>query len=135
MRWVFYTSGTTADPKGAQHTDLTVLASALAMSECLDVVPEDVSGLVFPFTHIGGIGWLMAALISGCRVVITEGFDATRHAGAAREERRDSRGVGHAVSHGLPRRSARGTRRPGCSRTCAPFPEGERRSRHSSTTT
>jgi acyl-CoA synthetase (AMP-forming)/AMP-acid ligase II len=76
VRWVFYTSGTTADPKGAQHTDLSVLASALAMSECLDVVPEDVSGLVFPFTHIGGIGWLMAALISGCRVVITEGFDA-----------------------------------------------------------
>ncbi len=76
VRWVFYTSGTTADPKGAQHTDLTVLASALAMSECLDVVPEDVSGLVFPFTHIGGIGWLMAALIAGCRVVITEGFDA-----------------------------------------------------------
>jgi cyclohexanecarboxylate-CoA ligase len=75
VRWVFYTSGTTADPKGAQHTDLTVLSSALAMSECLDVVPEDVSGLVFPFTHIGGIGWLMAALITGCRVVITEGFD------------------------------------------------------------
>jgi len=75
VRWVFYTSGTTADPKGAQHTDLSVLASALAMSECLDVVAEDVSGLVFPFTHIGGIGWLMAALISGCKVVITEGFD------------------------------------------------------------
>ena len=67
MRWVFYTSGTTADPKGAQHTDLTVLVSALAMSECLDLEPADVSGLVFPFTHIGGIGWLMAALVSGCQ--------------------------------------------------------------------
>lgn len=75
VRWVFYTSGTTADPKGAQHTDVTVLASALAMAECLDVEPDDVSGLVFPFTHIGGIGWLMASLISGCRCVITEAFD------------------------------------------------------------
>jgi cyclohexanecarboxylate-CoA ligase len=75
VRWTFYTSGTTADPKGAQHTDLSVLASALAMSECLDLVPEDVSGLVFPFTHIGGIGWLLAVLVSGCSVVITEGFD------------------------------------------------------------
>jgi len=74
-RWVFYTSGTTADPKGAQHTDISVLASALAMSECLDLTPEDISGLVFPFTHIGGIGWLMAVLISGCRVVISESFD------------------------------------------------------------
>jgi acyl-CoA synthetase (AMP-forming)/AMP-acid ligase II len=75
VRWIFYTSGTTADPKGAQHTDLSVLASALAMSECLELVPEDVSGLVFPFTHIGGIGWLMAVLVSGGSVVITEAFD------------------------------------------------------------
>ena len=54
VRWLFYTSGTTADPKGATHTDLTVTASALAMSECLDIRADDVSALVFPFTHIGG---------------------------------------------------------------------------------
>jgi cyclohexanecarboxylate-CoA ligase len=75
VRWVFYTSGTTADPKGAQHTDLSVLVSAMAMSECLDLTPDDVSGLVFPFTHIGGIGWLMATLVAGCRMVITEAFN------------------------------------------------------------
>lgn len=75
VRWLFYTSGTTADPKGAQHTDLTVMASALAMSECLDITAEDVSALVFPFTHIGGIGWLMAALFTGCRLLVTESFD------------------------------------------------------------
>ena len=77
IRWLFYTSGTTADPKGAQHTDLTVMASALAMAECLDIGPDDVSGLVFPFTHIGGIGWLIAALLTGCRLLITESFNAT----------------------------------------------------------
>src|SRR5207245_5518710 len=27
VRWLFYTSGTTADPKGAQHTDRTVMAA------------------------------------------------------------------------------------------------------------
>jgi cyclohexanecarboxylate-CoA ligase len=75
IRWLFYTSGTTADPKGAQHSDLTVMASALAMSESLDIGPDDVSALVFPFTHIGGIGWLMASLITGCRLLITEAFD------------------------------------------------------------
>jgi acyl-CoA synthetase (AMP-forming)/AMP-acid ligase II len=75
IRWLFYTSGTTADPKGAQHTDLTVMASALAMSESLDIGPDDVSGLVFPFTHIGGIGWLMTSLITGCQLLITEAFD------------------------------------------------------------
>jgi acyl-CoA synthetase (AMP-forming)/AMP-acid ligase II len=74
-RWLFYTSGTTADPKGAPHTDLTVMASALAMSECLDIRADDVSALIFPFTHIGGIGWLMAALFTGCRLLTTESFD------------------------------------------------------------
>jgi acyl-CoA synthetase (AMP-forming)/AMP-acid ligase II len=75
IRWLFYTSGTTADPKGAQHSDLGVMASALAMAECLDIGPGDVSGLVFPFTHIGGIGWLIASLFTGCRLLITESFD------------------------------------------------------------
>ena len=75
VRWLFYTSGTTADPKGAPHTDLTVMASALAMAECLDIRPDDVSALIFPFTHIGGIGWLMAALFTGCRLLTTEAFD------------------------------------------------------------
>lgn len=75
VRWLFYTSGTTADPKGAQHTDLTVLASALAMSERLGITASDVSGLVFPFTHIGGIGWLMTSLLTGCSLLVTEAFD------------------------------------------------------------
>jgi cyclohexanecarboxylate-CoA ligase len=75
VRWLFYTSGTTADPKGAPHTDLTVMASALAMSECLEITADDVSALVFPFTHIGGIGWLMAALLTGCTLLTTAAFD------------------------------------------------------------
>ena len=75
VRWLFYTSGTTADPKGAPHTDLAVMASALAMAECLDIRADDVSALIFPFTHIGGIGWLMAALFTGCTLLTTEAFD------------------------------------------------------------
>jgi acyl-CoA synthetase (AMP-forming)/AMP-acid ligase II len=75
VRWVFYTSGTTADPKGAPHTDLSVMTQALAMAECLDIHPDDVSALIFPFTHIGGIGWLLASLFTGCRLLTTETFD------------------------------------------------------------
>jgi cyclohexanecarboxylate-CoA ligase len=77
VRWLFYTSGTTADPKGAPHTDLTVMASALAMAECLDIHQDDVSALVFPFTHIGGIGWLIASLFTGCTLLTTEAFHPT----------------------------------------------------------
>jgi acyl-CoA synthetase (AMP-forming)/AMP-acid ligase II len=51
------------------------MASALAMAECLDIRGDDVSALIFPFTHIGGIGWLMAALFTGCRLLTTEAFN------------------------------------------------------------
>ena len=78
VRWLFYTSGTTADPKGAPHTDLTVTAAALAMAECLDIRDDDVSALVFPFTHIGGIGWLIASLLTGCTLLTTEAFDPSQ---------------------------------------------------------
>ena len=75
VRWLFYTSGTTAEPKGAQHTDHTIAAAAGGMVERLTLVPEDRSALVFPFTHIGGIIWLYAGLMTGLVNVIDEAFD------------------------------------------------------------
>jgi acyl-CoA synthetase (AMP-forming)/AMP-acid ligase II len=78
VRWYFYTSGTTADPKGAQHTDRTILASALAMNACLAVTETDRNAVVFPFTHIGGIGWLFSALVVGFPTVYIERFDPAR---------------------------------------------------------
>ena len=75
VRWAFYTSGTTADPKGAKHTDRTVMASAYGMAKVLDLGPDDSNALLFPFTHIGGIGILMAGLMSGARGLVAEAFD------------------------------------------------------------
>ena len=74
VRWLFYTSGTTADPKGAQHTDTTVAAAARGMARRLQLVPEDVHALVFPFTHIGGIIWLFSAVMTGCTCIVDEAF-------------------------------------------------------------
>ncbi|HLW18001.1 MAG TPA: AMP-binding protein [Actinomycetota bacterium] len=78
VRWLFYTSGTTADPKGAQHTDYTIAATALGMSERLALTEDDRSGVVFPFTHIAGPIWLMSALMTGCTLIIDEAFDPVR---------------------------------------------------------
>jgi cyclohexanecarboxylate-CoA ligase len=75
VRWLFYTSGTTADPKGAQHTDRTVMAAATGMNAALDLRPHDVGALVFPFTHIGGIVWLFSGLTVGCGHLVVEAFD------------------------------------------------------------
>ena len=46
VRWLFYTSGTTADPKGAQHTDRTIMAAAIGMRDALELAADDVSALV-----------------------------------------------------------------------------------------
>ena len=78
VRWYFYTSGTTADPKGALHTDRTIKASAVGMCERLEITDADVNAVVFPFTHIGGIGWLFSALVYGFPTVYIERFDPAK---------------------------------------------------------
>jgi cyclohexanecarboxylate-CoA ligase len=74
VRWLFYTSGTTADPKGAQHTDKTVEAQARGMAERLAVTAEDRNALAFPFPHIGGIAWLVTGFLTGCRNLLFQAF-------------------------------------------------------------
>jgi cyclohexanecarboxylate-CoA ligase len=78
VRWLFYTSGTTADPKGAQHTDSTIAAVAQGMGERLALIEADRSALVFPFTHIGGITWLFSTLQFGSSLILMESFDPER---------------------------------------------------------
>lgn len=75
VRWLFYTSGTTADPKGAQHTDQTLMAAARGMSGVLELRADDRVAMVFPFTHVGGIVWLFSGLMAGCSFVIVPIFD------------------------------------------------------------
>jgi len=76
VRWYYYTSGTTADPKGAQHTDATIRAAAVGMCERLEVTESDRIGCVFPFTHIAGAVYIFSALAFGCTMIVVEGFDA-----------------------------------------------------------
>jgi acyl-CoA synthetase (AMP-forming)/AMP-acid ligase II len=75
VRWLFSTSGTTADPKVVCHSDATLAAAARGMSQRLALIEADRNSLVFPFTHVGGIVWLFASLMSGCSNILTETFD------------------------------------------------------------
>jgi len=75
VRWVFYTSGTTADPKGALHTDATIQAAALASSLASGKSSDDRVGVVFPFTHIGGIMGMVGSLLTGSSGAMVEIFD------------------------------------------------------------
>jgi acyl-CoA synthetase (AMP-forming)/AMP-acid ligase II len=75
IRWYYYTSGTTADPKGAQHTDATIDAAARGMCERLEVTEADRIGCVFPFTHVAGAVYVLSALRFGCTMIVVEAFD------------------------------------------------------------
>ena len=67
--WYFYTSGTTADPKGAIHSDSTIIAAARGFSGELGITERDRLSMVLPLTHIGGIIHLVASFVTGCALV------------------------------------------------------------------
>jgi acyl-CoA synthetase (AMP-forming)/AMP-acid ligase II len=75
VRWVFYTSGTTSDPKGAQHTDRSVMAAAIGYAAKTHVVADDIALVAFPFTHVGGIIiGVFTPLLTGSTAVLMEAF-------------------------------------------------------------
>jgi len=75
VRWVFYTSGTTSDPKGARHSDETLMATTRGMVRVLDMREDDRHGFAFPVTHIGGVGWLMGAMMAGFAQLVVPVWD------------------------------------------------------------
>jgi len=74
-RWIYFSSGTTAAPKGVRHTDISAVASAASLSERLGFGPSDVYPIAWPFTHIGGIAMLVTSLNTGVRLVLFDVFD------------------------------------------------------------
>ena len=75
VRWVFYTSGTTSDPKGARHGDDAVLLSSRGLVRALDLKQGDRTAVVFPVTHLGGANALTASLYSASTQLVVERFD------------------------------------------------------------
>ena len=75
MRWLFYSSGTTADPKGAKHSDNSLSAANDGMQWSMQVGPTDKAAVVFPITHVGGLVWLFNAMQTGVELLMVETFD------------------------------------------------------------
>lgn len=74
-RWIYYSSGTTAAPKGIRHTDASVIAGSTGVIDMIGATSSDVNPIVFPVAHIGGAAMLAAALLTGMRLVFFEAFD------------------------------------------------------------
>ncbi|MHB8680602.1 MAG: class I adenylate-forming enzyme family protein [Acidimicrobiales bacterium] len=74
VRWIYYTSGTTSDPKGVRHTDRTLVTGGRGLAIALDMSENDVGSIAFPFAHIAGPDYLVMVLANGFAGVIIEAF-------------------------------------------------------------
>ena len=75
-RWIYYSSGTTAAPKGVRHNDLSVIAGSAGVIGMVGASNEDVNPIAFPVSHVGGAAMLAASLLTGMRLVLFDAFDA-----------------------------------------------------------
>jgi acyl-CoA synthetase (AMP-forming)/AMP-acid ligase II len=74
VRWIYITSGTTSEPKGACHTDETLLIGGRNLGRAMGATAADVGSIAFPIAHIGGAMYLAMLLLSGASVVVLERF-------------------------------------------------------------
>jgi cyclohexanecarboxylate-CoA ligase len=74
VRWIYFTSGTTSDPKGVRHTDRTLITGANGLAVALDMQPDDIGSIAFPFAHIAGPDYFGTMLIAGFGAVLIEAF-------------------------------------------------------------
>jgi cyclohexanecarboxylate-CoA ligase len=74
VRWVYYTSGTTSEPKGVQHSDQTLMAGGRGLAAALDMSSDDLGSIAFPYSHIGGPDYLLMMLSAGFGAVLVESF-------------------------------------------------------------
>src|SRR5207253_1758328 len=114
-----------SDPKGVRHTDGTLLAGGRGLAIALDLSPDDVGSIAFPFTHIAGPDYLVSQLTIGMPAGVVEAFvpgDAVAFY------------ADHGVTTARPRRTASTARCACAARWCARATPTPRSTRTRSTT-
>jgi fatty-acyl-CoA synthase len=81
---IAFTSGTTGTPKGAMHTNASIISNALDAGAALKIAPTDEVLALLPMFHVAGLNVLTvpALSIGGATVTVHRGFDAAMALGA-----------------------------------------------------
>ena len=83
-----FTSGTTAGPKAAVHTQANLLANMRIAAQAQAMTPQDRVLTVLPMFHVGGLCiQTLPALLAGAEVVLHPRFDAGETLAAIARER------------------------------------------------
>jgi fatty-acyl-CoA synthase len=83
---VFYTSGTTSQPKGVLHDHRSTVTHPIAMVEWLGVSAADVALGVIPVCGVAGFDFAWSTLLTGGTLVLQPSFDAETAARAVEAE-------------------------------------------------
>lgn len=83
---IMYTSGTTGRPKGVMGSHRNYMANTVNMVLELKIQHDDVSILVMPLYHIGGLWPTLVHFYQGGRIVVQRNFDEVAVLEAIQEE-------------------------------------------------
>jgi long-chain acyl-CoA synthetase len=93
---VFYTSGTTGRPKGAELTHSNLVQNALIYGGIFEVTPQDVFFVGVPLPHVGGLSLVLhTAIAAGASLVLVPRYRPARALELMRDER-------VTIFHGVP---------------------------------
>lgn len=84
---IMYTSGTTSNPKGVQHTNNTLLREYKMFKENFKLSTDTVVFMPSPITHISGLASLEFPITLGSKVVYIDIWDAEKAAAMISRER------------------------------------------------